>query len=76
MDHGIHGLTREWHTEVMGLSACLIFAAARLPECYSGWARSHRGQEPMHSLSDPLFYFLIIENVRIGNIKPQNLRAG
>ncbi|KAG0666123.1 hypothetical protein C6P46_005474 [Rhodotorula mucilaginosa] len=47
----------------MGLSACLIFAAARLPECYSGWARSHRGQEPIHSLSDPLFYFLIIENV-------------
>ncbi|GAA5980624.1 hypothetical protein JCM10908_001713 [Rhodotorula pacifica] len=47
----------------MGLSACLIFAAARLPECYSGWARSRRGQEPIHSLSDPLFYFLIIENV-------------
>lgn len=56
----------------MGLSACLIFAAARLPECYSGWARSHRGQEPIHSLSDPLFYFLIIENVRRVGTDPQN----
>lgn len=62
-DHCAHTKTETFSSVAMGLSACLIFAAARLPECYSGWARSHRGQEPIHSLSDPLFYFLIIENV-------------
>ncbi|GAA5835174.1 hypothetical protein JCM11251_006635 [Rhodosporidiobolus azoricus] len=47
----------------LGLAGSLTFAAARIPECVSGWRRSARNDKPEHSLDDALFYFLVAENI-------------
>ncbi|GAA5980620.1 hypothetical protein JCM10908_001711 [Rhodotorula pacifica] len=45
------------------LAAVLLFTIARVPEFLSGCKRSSRKERPLHSLRDPLFWFLIFENI-------------
>lgn len=47
----------------LGLAAITIFTAARIPEILSGRKRSKREEKPTHTLIDPLWWFLIFENV-------------
>ncbi|GAA5926459.1 hypothetical protein JCM3775_001024 [Rhodotorula graminis] len=60
----VHAPT-EWDTIsfALGISASLIFSFARIPEFISGERRSKRNDEPVHDLDDPLFYYLILENI-------------
>ncbi|GAA5976808.1 hypothetical protein JCM11641_000877 [Rhodosporidiobolus odoratus] len=47
----------------LGMAASLTFAAARVPEMISGFARSKRDEKPEHEVDDPLFWLLIFENI-------------
>lgn len=44
------------------MTAILIFTVARIPEIWSGYQRSKRGEKPEHTLTDALWWFLIFEN--------------
>ncbi|BGP36701.1 hypothetical protein JCM10449v2_000602 [Rhodotorula kratochvilovae] len=54
----------EWDTRsfALGIAASLIFSFARIPEFISGERRSKRNEKPEHSVDDPLWWLLIIEN--------------
>ncbi|GAA5861517.1 hypothetical protein JCM1840_005396 [Sporobolomyces johnsonii] len=47
----------------LGLGSSMMFALARLWEFISGWIRSKDNHKPEHSSGDPIFWFLILENV-------------